>query len=155
MTRTLAVGAAFVSAVLLVGGCGSSREATSLPGLTAARLAKVKALAQANATAASSYGGSRHVSSAMVYATTYREALLAMGQRGLTAQVGDQPVFLVVEHGHFRCAGCDYSAPVSGDIAYLVLERRTLRSLDPGYSGFIVDHTNMSQLGRGLPLAVN
>lgn len=152
MTRRLGVGTAVVTAALLVGGCGGSRQATSLPGLTAWRLAKLKALAQANATAASSYGGSSHVSGAMVYATTYRQALLAMGMKGLTAQVDARPVYLVVEHGHFDCAGCqDGQAPVTGDIAYLVLDRRTLRSL---YSAGIGDHANTSRLGPGLPISV-
>jgi hypothetical protein len=95
MRRPAIVGTALVSAALLVGGCGSSRDAASLPGLTTTKLLRVKALVRAAARA----DGDAHPSSVMVFASRRHEANIAAGAG--TGVPGIQPVYLVVVRGHF------------------------------------------------------
>jgi hypothetical protein len=147
MKRALAVGTALASTALLVGGCGSGSHATSLPGVTAAKLAKLKAIARD----ASAGDGDAHPSSAMVFASRRHEANIAAGAG--TGVVGTQPVYLVVIRGHFVCAGCSGprgAAPPKGDVITLVLDRKMLQRLDFGIGGGV----NTSKVGPGLPLGL-
>jgi hypothetical protein len=148
MRRVLAVGTALVSTALLAGGCGSSRHATSLPGLTATKLARLKAIVREAAKA----DGDARPSSVMVYATRRHEANVAGGAG--TGVPGSQPVYLVIARGHFICSDCSRpagAAAPSGNVIMMVLDRRTLRGLDGGIGG----HLNTSKVGPGLPVQLN
>ena len=100
MRRALAVAAAFVSAALLAGGCGSSRHATSLPGLTPTKLVRLEAIVREAAKA----DGDARPSSVMVFATRRHEANIAGGTGN--GVPGSQPVYLVIARGHFVCSAC-------------------------------------------------
>src|SRR5579864_4235339 len=99
MKDALAFGALLVSIAVLGAGCGGSRHATSLPGLTATKLARLKTIVKDAAKA----GGDAHPSSVMVYASRRHEANIATGAGGVP---GSDPVYLVVARGHFVCTGC-------------------------------------------------
>ena len=148
MKRALAVGVAFVSIALLVSGCGSSRQTTSLPGLTATRLVKLKTIVRVEARTL----GDAHPSSVMVYATQAREANIATGS-GARNPVR-QRVYLVVARGYFSCYGCDPSAgsgPASGEIMTLLLDRETLLGV---CCGGLPSHVDTSRVGPGLRLVL-
>src|SRR5579864_6189594 len=126
MRRLATVGTALVSAALLGGGCGSSRHATSLPGLTGAKLVRIKALVRAAAKA----DGDAHPSSVMVFASRRHEANIAAGAG--TGVPGVQPVYLVIVRGHFICNACSGPAgraPPRGNVITMVLDRRTLQGV--------------------------
>jgi hypothetical protein len=145
MKHVLATGIALVSVALIAGGCGSSRRATSLPGLTAAKLVKLRAIVRYAAKA----DGDAHPSSVMVFASRRHEANIAAGAG--TGVLGSQPVYLVVTRGHFICNACSgpaNHAPPRGNVITMVLDRRTLHGLDFGIGG----HVDTSRVGPGLPL---
>ena len=147
MKRALVIGTGLASLALLVGGCGSSSQATSLPGLTGAKLAKLKAIARNAAKA----NGDAHPSSAMVFASRRHEANIAAGAG--TGVIGSQRVYLVVIRGHFVCSGCSGPlgyVPPKGDVITMVLDRTNLQSLDFG----IGSPVDTSKVGPGLPLAL-
>jgi len=130
-----------------VGGCGSSSHATSLPGLTAAKLARLKAIASDAAKA----NGDAHPSSVIVFASRRHEANIAAGAG--TGVIGSEPVYLVVIRGHFVCSGCSGppgSSPPKGDVMTMVLDRNTLQGLDSGIGGPV----DTSKVGPGLTLAL-
>src|SRR5437868_158889 len=127
-------------------GCGSSHpDATSLPGLTHAKLVQLKAIVRSTAKA----DGDGHPSSVTVFASRRHEANIAAGAG--TGVFGSQPVYLVVVRGHFTCTGCSgppgHTAP-SGDVVTMVLDRTTLGGLDFGIGGSV----DTSKLGPGLPV---
>lgn len=66
---------ALVGASLLASGCGSSRQASSLPGLTAAKLVKLTAMVRSAARA----NDDAHPSGATIYASRRHEANIAAG----------------------------------------------------------------------------
>ncbi len=139
------IGAVVVTAALLAGGCGGSRHATTLPGLTATKLVRLKAIVGEAAKAE----GDVHPSSVMVFATRRHEANIAGGAG--TGVPGSQPVYLVIARGHFVCSDCTgpAGAPAPrGNVIMMVLDRRTLRGLDAGIGG----HVDTSKVGPGLPL---
>ena len=143
MSRPLAVATVLASTALLISGCASGgRPATSLPGLTSAKIAKLETLAQAGA----SGEGDPHPSSASVFAATWHQAIRATGGFVNINGVPDTPVYVLVVRGHFHCAGCspDGSAPWRGEILAWVLGRKTLRVLDGGGG---LDHIDTSALG--------
>ncbi|HZS31417.1 MAG TPA: hypothetical protein VFA37_09185 [Gaiellaceae bacterium] len=145
MKRASALTAVLASAALLAAGCGSSHQATTLPGLTAAKRARIQAVARQTARA----DGDAHPSSITVFASGRHEANVAAGAG--TGVIGSQPVYLVVIRGHFVCSGCSGpagSTPPTGDVITLVLDRTTLRNLDFGIGG----NAHTSMLGPGLPL---
>lgn len=122
-----------------------ARSAGSLPGLTAAKLARLEAMARN----AASVEGDSHPSSAVVFASRRHEANIAAGAG--SGVPGSRPVYLVVIRGHFTCADCTGpagAAPPRGDVITMVLDRRTLRVLDGGIGG----HVNTSEVGHGVPL---
>ena len=133
----------------MVGGCASSgRQATSLPGLTANRLVKLKATVRVEARVL----GDAHPSSVTVFATQWREAAIAAGAG--THLGSSRPVYLVVVRGHFHCYGCSPvfgSALATGDVMTLVLDRKTLLARSGGGVG---GHVDTSGLGPGLPLTL-
>jgi hypothetical protein len=144
MKRALALCTALAG---IAAGCGSAgHEASSLPGLTAQKLAKIDAMVRSDARG----NGDAHPSGAAVYASRRHEANVAAGAG--TGVVGEQPVYLVVVHGHFACASCGGPAPgttpLRGSVMTFVLERKTLRQLDFGFGGRV----DTSSLGPGLPL---
>jgi hypothetical protein len=145
MRRPAIAGTALVSAVLLAGGCGNSRHATSLPGLTATKLLRLKAIVRAAAKA----DGDAHPSSVMVFASRRHEANIAAGAG--TGVPGAQPVYLVVVRGHFVCNACSgpagHAAP-RGTVITMVLDRKTLQGLDGGIGG----NVDTSKIGPGLPV---
>ena len=148
MRRVLAVGIALVSTALLAGGCGTSRHATSLPGLTATKLVRLRAIVREAAKA----DGDAHPSSVMVYATRRHEANVAGGAG--TGVPGSQPVYLVIARGHFVCSGCRGPAGAAaprGNVIMMVLDRRTLRGLDGGIGG----NVDTSKVGPGLPIPLH
>ena len=116
-----------------------------LPGLTAARLVKLRAMVRS----AVKTNGDAHPSSVMVYASRRHEANIAAGAG--TGVFGHQPVYLVVARGHFTCSGCGGpgpSTPPSGSVITLIVDRTTLQSLDFGFGGQV----DTSMLAPGLPL---
>lgn len=136
---------ALVVAVLAAGGCGRGRHATSLPGLTKAKLAKLEAMVRTTAKA----DGDANPSSATVFASRRHEANIAAGAG--SGVPGSQPVYLVVVRGTFVCNDCSRpagAAPPHGDVITMVLARRTLRGLDGGIGGKV----DTSNVGPGLPL---
>jgi len=145
MRDALAFGALLVSIAVLGAGCGGSRHATSLPGLTATKLARLKTIVKDAAKAS----GDAHPSSVMVYASRRHEANIAAGAG--SGVPGSDPVYLVVAQGHFICTGCTGpagAAPPRGDVITMVLDRKTLRGLDGGIGGPV----DTSKVGPGLPL---
>jgi hypothetical protein len=129
-------------------GCGGSHHATSLPGLTAAKLARLKATVRSTAAA----DGDAQPSSVMVYATRRHEANIAAGAG--TGVFGRTPVYLVIIRGHFVCDSCSGpagSAAPTGDVVTLVVSRKTLLGLDGGIGG----QTDTSGVGPGLPLPLS
>ncbi len=140
---------ALVGASLLASGCGSSRQASSLPGLTAAKLAKLKAMVMSAARA----NGDAHPSGATIYASRRHEANIAAGSG--SGVPGAQPVYLVVIRGHFVCGGCSSPGgtanPPSGDVITSVVDRKTLQDLDFG----IGSQVDTSKLAPGLPLSLS
>jgi hypothetical protein len=147
MNRVLAAVVVLVSASLLASACGSARQASSLPGLTAGKLAELKAMVKRAATV----NGDTHPSSATVYASRRHEANIAAGAG--SGIPGEQPVYLVVIRGHFVCSRCSSpggSAVPHGNVLTMVVGRSTLQDLDGGVGGQV--HT--SKLGPGLPIAV-
>jgi hypothetical protein len=149
MNRACVAVAALVGASLLVSGCGSSHQAsaTSLPGLTAAKLAKletsVRSMARVN--------GDANPTGATIYASRRHQANIAAGAG--TGVIGEQPVYLVVVRGEFVCNSCSgppgHTAP-SGNVITSVVDRNTLQGLDFG----IGTQVDTSKLGPGLQLAV-
>jgi hypothetical protein len=147
MNRACVAVAALVGASLLASGCGSSRQATSLPGLTEAKLMKlaasVKAMAKAN--------GDAHPSGAIIYASRRHEANIAAGAG--TGVFGEQPVYLVVVRGQFVCNSCSgppgHTAP-RGNTITTVVDRKTLQGLDFGIGGRV----DTRKLGAGLRLTL-
>ena len=149
MKRALGVATTLASMALLAGGCGSSSHVISLPGLTAAKLARLKAIARQDAKA----NGDAHPSSVMVFASRRHEANIAAGAG--TGVFGSQPVYLVVIRGYFVCSACSRppgasGAPPQGDVITMVLDRQTLQGLDGGIGGRV----DTSNVGSGLPLAL-
>jgi hypothetical protein len=144
MTRAAVLCAALAA---LVAGCGSSGHATSLPGLTPAKLTQIETIAIRDASA----NGDAHPSSGVVYASRRHEANVASGAG--TGVAGEQPVYLVVLHGDFVCTGCGgppgHKAP-RGDVITLVLDRKTLHGLDFGIGEQQID---TSSLGPGVSLS--
>jgi hypothetical protein len=144
MKRLLAVGAASVTAALLVGGCGGSGRVTSLLGLTKSKLAELEATVRTE----SATLGDAHPSGVMVFATEWHKAAAAAG-----IDLGSsRPVYLVVVRGHFSCAGCAGSAPATADVMTLVLDRKTLLARSGSSFGASVDTGN---LGPGMPLVIH
>lgn len=116
-----------------------------LPGLTDAKLAKLRAMVRGAAKA----NGDAHPSRVMVYASRRHEANIAAGAG--TGVIGHQPVYLVVARGHFTCSSCSgppNSTPPSGNFITQIVDRGTLQDLDFG----IGDRVYTSKLGPGLPL---
>ena len=148
MKRVLASVVVLVSASLLASGCGSTRHASSLPGLTPGKLARLTAMAKR----AARLSGDAHPSSATVYASRRHEANIAAGAG--SGIPGEQPVYLVVIRGNFVCSDCSAPARVlsapRGNVITMVVGRSTLQGLDGG----IGDQVDTSKLGPGLPLAV-
>lgn len=147
MKRELAVTTALASTAILAGGCGSSHQATSLPGLTTAKLARLKVLVSKTAKA----DGDAHPSSVTVFASQRHKANIAAGAG--TGVVGSQAVYLVVIRGHFVCSNCTGPAghaPPKGDVITMVLDRRKLQGLDFGIGG----HVDTSNVGQGMPLSL-
>lgn len=145
MRRASLVGTAVVTIALLAGGCGGSRHASSLPGLTAKKLVRLEAIVRNAAKA----DGDAHPSSVMVFATRRHEANVAAGAG--TGVPGSQPVYLVVARGSFVCSDCSGPAGAAaprGNVITMVLARRTLQGLDSGIGG----HVDTSKVGPGLPL---
>jgi hypothetical protein len=147
MNRACVAVAALMGASLLASGCGSGRQATSVPGLTGAKLVKLAASVRAMAKA----NGDAHPSGAMIYASRRHEANIAAGAG--TGVFGEQPVYLVVVRGQFVCNSCSgprgHIAP-RGNIITTVVDRKTLQGLDFGIGGRV----DTSKLGPGLPLAL-
>lgn len=146
--RRLVAGAALVGAALLAGGCGSSRHATSLSGLTRAKLARLEAMVRSAAKAS----GDAHPTSATVYASRRHEANIAAGAG--SGIPGTQPVYLVVVRGNFVCDACTGpagAAPPHGHVITMVLARKTLRGLDGGIGGQV----DTSKVGPGLTLQLD
>jgi hypothetical protein len=145
------VGAALLSVAVLAGGCGSSHNATALPGLTPAKLGRLKAIVST----AAKGNGDAHPSSVMVFATGRHEANIAGGAG--SGIPGNAPVYLVIVRGQFVCKGCSSPAvPTSsgrswhprGNVMMMVLDRNTLQSLDGGIGGQV----DTSKVGPGLQL---
>lgn len=129
-------------------GCGGSRHATSLPGLTPAKLARLEAIVRSTATA----DGDAQPSSVMVYASRRHEANIAAGAG--TGVYGRTPVYLVIMRGHFVCDSCTGpagSAAPTGNVVTMVLARKTLQGLDGGIGG----RTDTRGVGPGLPLPLS
>ena len=148
MRDFVAVGAVLVSVAVLGAGCGSSQHATTLPGLTATKLARLKTIVKDAAKA----DGDAHPSGVMVFASRRHEANIAAGAG--SGVPGSQPVYLVVARGHFICTGCTGplgAAPPRGNVITMVLERKTLRGLDGGIGGQV----DTSKVGPGLPLQLS
>jgi hypothetical protein len=152
MNRVLAA-MATLATLVLVSGCGGSHHAASLPGLTAAKLAKLTASVRRDAT----LNGDPHPLSATVYASRHHEAVLATMADGVP---GDQPVYVVVIRGQFVCSGCSSPGPIGatgaqgsnqphGNTITDVVDRRTLKELDWG----IGTRVDTSKLGPGVPIA--
>ena len=119
--------------------------ATALPGLTATKLVKLRAIVRSAAEA----DRDAHPSSVMVFATRRHKAIIAAGAG--TGVPASQPVYLVIIRGHFICNVCSgpaNNAPPRGDVITMVLDRRTLQSLDGGFGGQV----DTSRVGPGLPL---
>ena len=149
MSRARVSVVALLSASVLLSACGSSRQAaTSLPGLTAAKLAKLTAMVRKEAT----LGGDPHPSGVMIYASRRHEANIAAGAG--TGVPGEQPVYLLVARGQFVCSTCSGPPgnfqPPHGNVITMVVDRRTLQDLDGGIGGRV----DTSRLGPGLPLAL-
>ena len=87
----------------------------------------------------------------MVFASRRHEANIAAGAG--TGVFGNQPVYLLVLHGHFVCSGCSgpagHKAP-HGDVITTVLDRTTLQDLDFGVGGEV----DTSKLSPGLQLQI-
>ncbi len=155
MNRGLAALVVLVGVFLVASGCGSAHQpsgtgsqATSLPGLTAAKLAKLTTLARSTATA----DGDAHPTSATVFASRRHEANIAAGAG--TGVFGRQPVYLLVLNGSFTCSDCTGppgGAEPKGDVVTLVVDRSTLRGLDFGFGGPV----DTSNVGPGLPLRLD
>jgi hypothetical protein len=142
---------ALVAGLVVLGvaaGCGGSRHATSLPGLTAKKLAKLEAIVQNDAR----IDGDAHPLSVMVYASRRHEANVVAGAG--TGVLGSQPVYLVVVRGQFVCSTCSGpagAAPPKGNVITLVLGRSKLQGLDFGIGGQQID---TGALGPGLPVSL-
>jgi hypothetical protein len=135
-----------LGASLLATSCGSSRQASSLPGLTAGKLveltAKVRRAARVN--------GDSHPSSVMVFASRGHEANTVAG----AGVPGKRRVYLVVVHGWFVCHACSSPGPPAKvprvNVITMVVDRRTLQNL----GGSIGGNVHTSKLGPGLALAL-
>jgi hypothetical protein len=127
-------------------GCASGPQASSLPGLTPTKLAKIEAMVRRDATA----DGDANPTSAVVYASRRHEANIATGAG--TGVVGEQPVYLVVIQGDFTCTTCGGPpghTPPHGTVITLVLGREKLNGLDFGIGG---QQPDTSSLGPGVPV---
>lgn len=149
MTR-LARLAVLIGLASLVAGCGGSRQATttSLPGLTATKLARLEATVRSEVRVSRD----AHPSSVVIFATRLRQADAAEPELDVKGH-GDMPVYFVVARGHFSCYGCSPqsgSGPTSGEFLTFVMGRKTLR---PRCCGGISGHVDTTNLGPGLPLA--
>jgi hypothetical protein len=144
------VAALAIGLALTAGACGGSHQSqssrvTSLPGLTATKLARLEAMVRDAAKAE----GDAHPSSATVFASRRHEANIAAGAG--SGVPGSGPVYLVIVRGHFVCNDCTGPAnvaPPRGTVITMVLDRRTLQGLDGGIGG----HVDTSEVGPGLPL---
>jgi hypothetical protein len=144
MKRALAAG---LIVLAVAAGCGGSSHAKSLPGLTAAKLAKLKSIALLDARA----DGDAHPSSVTVYASRRHEANVAAGAG--SGVFGSEPVYLVVVQGKFVCGNCTGpagAAPPKGNVMTLVLGRTKLQQFDFGIGGQV----DTGALGPGLPVSL-
>ena len=138
MRRALVI----ATALALLAACGSSSPtATSLPGLTSAKQAKIRTDALSTAKG----DQDAHPSSVMVFASRRHEANIAAGAG--TGVFGEQPVYLVVIRGNF-VASFGRGSPERASVVTLVLDRKTLAHLDYGFGGPV----DTSKVGPGLPL---
>jgi hypothetical protein len=141
MKRALAVGTALAS-IALLGGCGSGSEA-SLPGLTAAKLARIKAIARNAATIEEE----TNPTSVMVFAGRQRQRTIPPERPSPI-----QPIYIVVMRGHFVCDTC-ITGPAMGTphskVMTLALDRKTLQDRGAGITTRDVD---VSKVGPGLPV---
>lgn len=138
---------ALVAGSLLASGCGSSRHAGSLPGLTAAKLATLTAKARDVAEG----DGDAHPSEATIYATVRREST-----RAPLLPPPTQPVCVVVLRGHFVCGFCDLpgAAPPRGNDT-IVFDRKTLQGLAGGVAKQVDPSAlGIRRLGPGRPVAL-
>ncbi len=136
-------------ALALLAGCGGSRAATSLPGLTPAKLAKLRALALSVAQNAKD----AHPSSVMVFASRRHEANIADGAG--SGVVGEDPVYLLVLRGNFVVSFPSAPGPRPPQKATVitdVLTRSTLRELDYGFGD--AKNVDTSTLAPGLALSL-
>ena len=136
-----------LAGLVVLAGCAGTRTATSLPGLDAAKLAKLRAIALSTAKGAKD----PHPSSVMVYASRRHEANIAAGAG--TGVFGEDPVYLVVLRGDFIVSPEPAPGPMpphKSNVITFVVTRDTLRQLDYGFGGTV----NTSSVGPGLPLRV-
>ena len=124
-------------------GCGGSRVDKSLPGLTAAKAARFKAVIRwvVNENAIGALP-----SRVTVFATRGRQANVVAGLTSGLRVPARQRVYLVVVRGHFYCL-CDSLALIHA--IPLVFDRKTLQ---PGTVALGPAPVDTSKLGRGLRL---
>lgn len=155
MKRVAVIGCALLGVAALAGGCGSSHNATSsygatsLPGLTPTKSARLEAIVRR----AAKVDGDAHPSSVMVYATSRHEANIAGGAG--SGVPGSQPVYLVILRGHFNCNACSSPTnhpPPGGTHVMMVVDRRTLQDLDGGVGSGPLD---TATVGPGLSLQLD
>ncbi len=147
MKRAIAIGTTLTTMAFLSGGCGSSSHVASLPGLTPAKLVKIRA----DALATAKFNKDAHPSSVMVYASRRHEANIAAGAG--TGVPGSQPVYLVVLRGDFLASYPSAPGPIAPkrtSVITMILDRTSLRQLDYGFGSEV----DTSQVGPGLPLAL-
>jgi len=146
--RSVVLAACVFAVCAGLAGCGGTHHASSLPGLTQAKLTRLEAIVEKTAKA----DGDAQPSSVMVYASRRHEANIAAGAG--TGVFGETPVYLVIMRGNFVCNGCTGplgAAAPTGDVVTMVVARKTLQGLDGGIGGNI----NPSGVGPGLPLSLS